>query len=285
MTQPELSTFEFDVVTVDAQGHETQRTRGQAQSFTEDLGNGIGLDMVLVPGGSFVMGAPATEAESLDWERPQHPVRVKPFFVGKYPVTQAQWFAVSALPKVDCDLNPNCSKFKGLKRPAERVSWFEALEFCDRLSHCTGRAYRLLTESEWEYACRAGTTTPFHFGETITTALANYNGNYTYGAGPKRERREQTTEVDSFPANAFGLYDLHGNVQEWCLDYWQRSYEGAPTDGSVWTCTEGQLPYRRVLRGGWWDYDPQGCRSACRSWLYADHRYDSIGFRVACAAP
>ncbi|MFM6271198.1 MAG: formylglycine-generating enzyme family protein, partial [Dolichospermum sp.] len=166
---------------------------------------------------------------------PQHEVTIKPFSMGKYPITQAQWQAVAALPQVNQELKPNPSRFKGAKRPVEQVSWHEAVEFCARLSNYTKRPYRLPSEAEWEYACRAGTTTPFHFGDTITTELANYNGNYTYGDGSKGVYRKETTEVGSFKiANELGLYDMHGNVWEWCQDDWHNNYEGAPTDGSAW---------------------------------------------------
>ncbi|MFM6071877.1 MAG: formylglycine-generating enzyme family protein, partial [Dolichospermum sp.] len=166
---------------------------------------------------------------------PQHEVTIKPFSMGKYPITQAQWQAVAALPQVNQELKPNPSRFKGAKRPVERVSWHDAVEFCARLSNHSQRPYRLPSEAEWEYACRAGTITPFHFGETITTELANYNGNNTYGDGPKGVYRGETTEVGSFKiANEFGLYDMHGNVWEWCQDDWHNNYEGAPTDGSAW---------------------------------------------------
>jgi formylglycine-generating enzyme required for sulfatase activity len=124
------------------------------------------------------------------------------------------------------------------------------------LSKATGREYRLPSEAEWEYACRAGTTTPFHFGETITTDLANYNGNYTYGSGSKGQYRKQTTDVGSFPANAFGLHDMHGNVWEWCQDTWHENYNGAPTDGSAWV-DENANQNRMILRGGSWYNNPR----------------------------
>jgi len=181
------------------------------QSFTEDLGNGVKLDMVYIPGGSFLMGSPTTEKDSRDPERPQHRVTIKSFLMGKDPVTQAQWKAVGNLPKVNRDLKPDPSRFKGENRPVERVPWYDAVEFCDRLSRHTGKTYRLPSEAEWEYACRAGTTTPFYFGETITPDLANYDGNYTYGSGAKGKYRQETTPVGSFPPNKFGLYDLHGS--------------------------------------------------------------------------
>ncbi len=185
--------FEFNVVSVNAKGQPTKHSRKQAQYFTENLGNGVSLEMVAIPGGTFRMGSPETEAEQSNAESPQHSVTVKPFFMGKYPVTQAQWRTVASLPQVNRPLEPNPSYFKGDDRPVEQVSWYNAVEFCDRLSRLTKREYRLPSEAEWEYACRAGTTTPFHFGETITTDLANYNGNYTYGTGSKGKYREQTT--------------------------------------------------------------------------------------------
>ncbi len=226
-----LKSFEFDVVTVNAQGWKISRKKCRAQYFTEDLGNGVTLEMVAIPGGTFMMGAPKNEQGSRDDERPQHQVTVQPFFMGRYPVTQAQWRAVAALPQVNKELDPNPSYFKGDDRPVERISWYDGLEFCARLNFrinfTAGRDYRLPSEAEWEYACRAGTTTPFYFGETITTDLANYDGNYTYGNAPKGEFRQETTTVGSFPPNAFCLYDMHGNVWEWCADTWHDNYEGA----------------------------------------------------------
>jgi formylglycine-generating enzyme required for sulfatase activity len=226
-----------------------KRYKKTAQYFTEDLGNGIELEMVLIPGGTFTMGSPKEELNSSEDERPQHQVTIKPFCFGKYPVTQAQWQAIAALPQVNLELKPNPSRFKGANRPVESVSWRDAVEFCDRLSNHTQRPYRLPSEAEWEYACRAGTTTPFHFGETITTDLANYNGNYTYGNGSKGVYRKETTEVGSFKiANEFGLYDMHGNVWEWCQDDWHNNYEGAPTDGSAWISDDAKSD--KLLRGG-----------------------------------
>ncbi|NEO64399.1 MAG: formylglycine-generating enzyme family protein, partial [Moorea sp. SIO4G2] len=206
----------------------------EIQYFAEDLGNGITLDMVAIPDGTFMMGSPETEKGHKKNESPQHQVTVKSFFMGKYPVTQAQWQSVAALPQVNRKLDPNPSRFNGKHRPVERVSWYDAVEFCERLSQYTKRPYRLPSEAEWEYACRAGTTTPFHFGETITTYLANYDGNYdyTYSFGSKGKSVQETTPVGSFGVgNDFGLYDMHGNVWEWCADHWHDNYIGAPTDG------------------------------------------------------
>ncbi|MDJ0797909.1 MAG: SUMF1/EgtB/PvdO family nonheme iron enzyme [Calothrix sp. MO_167.B12] len=278
--------FAFDVVTVNAQGQEIQWQRRHIQYFTEDLEKNVTLDMVAIPGGTFIMGA--SEKEFYKHEHPQHQVIVPPFFMGKYPITQAQWKGVAALPKVNRDLKLNPSYFKDDTRPVEKVSWYDAVEFCARLSRETGREYRLPSEAEWEYACRAGTTTPFHFGETITSDLANYDGESTYGNTPKGEKRGQTTPVGSFPPNAFGLYDMHGNVWEWCLDDWHSNYEGAPTDGSPWFDNKNNL-YQKygkaVLRGGSWILFPSDCRSAYRdNYIRAERdliNYD-FGFRVAC---
>jgi formylglycine-generating enzyme required for sulfatase activity len=161
----------------------------------------------------------------------------------------------------------------------EQVSWKEAMEFCRRLSVRTGRNYTLPSESQWEYACRVGTTTAFSFGETLTPELANYNGNNTYVSGPKGVYRQKTAEVGSFPANGWGLHDMHGNVWEWCLDSWHGTYKGAPPDGSAWTTDGGA---NRLLRGGSWDDFPRYCRSACRNVALPVDRYDGFGFRVCC---
>ncbi|NEO97120.1 MAG: formylglycine-generating enzyme family protein [Symploca sp. SIO2E9] len=262
--------------------------RSTAHYFTEDLGNGVSLDMVYIPSGTFLMGSPKTEEGHRSTEEPQHQVNVKAFFMGKYPVTQAQWRAVAALPQVNKELNPEPSRFKGEERPVEQVSWYDAVEFCSRLSSHTGREYRLPTEAEWEYAARAGTTTPFHFGETITTDLANYNGNSIYGSGSKGEYRRETTAVGSFKAaNSFGLYDIHGNVWEWCADSWHYNYEDAPYDGRAWIDSEYNGNNNKVLRGGSWFDAPYGCRCAYRGydaiWRHDGFNYD-IGFRVVYGA-
>jgi formylglycine-generating enzyme required for sulfatase activity len=266
-----------------------QREIRKAQYYPEDLGNGVTLDMVLIPGGTFLMGSPKDELERENSESPEHKLTVSSFFMGKYPVTQAQWKAVAALPKVDQDLKPDPSDLKGGDRPVENVSWHDATEFCRRLAEKTGRPYRLPSEAEWEYACRAGTTTPFYFGETITTDLANYDGTGesfgSYGRGPKGIHRKETTPVGSFPANTFGLYDMHGNVWEWCEDHWHGNYEGAPNDGSAWIDSDAEKDAFRVRRGGSWDDNPRNCRSATRYYNSAVFRIDFYGFRVVCSGP
>jgi|JFJP01.1.fsa_nt_gi Uncharacterized conserved protein len=302
LTPPPPPTFTFETVTVNRQGEIIQRQTKQARYFTEDLENGVTLDMVYIPGGSFLMGASSylvkqdglpflsdmffgfskneTEDEegNSDNEKPQHLVTIKPFLMGKYTVTQAQWKAVTKFPKLQRELDPDCSYCKGDNLPVDNVSWHDAVEFCARLSQKTGRNYRLPSEAEWEYACRAATTTPFYFGETITTDLVNYNDNYTYGSSQKGIYPEKTTVVGSFPPNAFGLYDMHGNVYEWCADPWHENYNSAPTDGSVWE-SGGNTQYR-VIRGGSWYYNPWDCRSVFRFWVVPVARNWSFGFRV-----
>lgn len=267
--------YEFDVITVNDRGEEINGEKESAKYFTEDLGNAIALDMVKIPAGTFLMGTEDTSQRDED-EKPQHQVTIPSFYMGKYEVTQRQWKAVAAMPQIDRELKPDPSRFKGEDLPVESVSWFDAVEFCARLSKATGREYRLPSEAEWEYACRGGTTTPFHYGETITSELVNYRGTSTYANEPKGEYRDKTTPVGSFPPNAFGLYDMHGNVYEWCADTYQESYEGAPSDGSAWV-TEDNSNY--VLRGGSWFDTPHYCRSALRLRNAPVNDYDYLGFR------
>jgi formylglycine-generating enzyme required for sulfatase activity len=261
-------------------------TRKKARYFIETLPNNIPLEMVEIPAGSFVMGAPESEKESRDNERPQRDVSVPTFCMGKYPITQAQWGVVATLPQINQELNPDPSNFKGDQCPVEQVSWLDAMEFCRRLSKHTRREYRLPSEAEWEYACRAGTTTPFHFGETITTDYVNYDGGYPYGDAPKGEDRNDTTDVGSFKAaNTFGLYDMHGNVWEWCADDWHDSYEGAPKDAQIWIkdIKNYEDPESvKLLRGGSWSFFARYCRSACRYYDLARSRNFIVGFRVVC---
>ena len=216
---------------VDQQGKTVQVEKSSVKYFVENLPGGVELEMGVILGGSFLMGSP--KGEGSDSERPQHSVMVSPFLMGKYLITQAQWKAIASLDKIEIDLESDPSYLKGDERPVERVTWDECVEFCKRLSELTGRDYRLPSEAEWEYACRAGTTTPFYFGETITTDFANYDGDSVFASEPKGQYRGKTTPVGQFPPNAFGLYDMHGNVWEWCADDWQRNYKGAPSDGSL----------------------------------------------------
>ncbi|MGK7921148.1 MAG: SUMF1/EgtB/PvdO family nonheme iron enzyme, partial [Trichodesmium sp.] len=271
--------FTFEVITVDNSGYITKRTQGSARQKVEDLGNGIKLEMVYIPGGSFLMGSPENEEGREKKESPQHQVTLQPFYMSKYPITQEQYQVI---------MGENPSEFKkgilfrrncnGEKRPVESVNWHKAREFCQKLSLKTKKTYTLPSESQWEYACRASTTTPFYFGETITSELVNYNGEYPYGTAPKGKRRGETTDVGTFPPNAFGLYDMHGNVLEWCQDVWHGNYNGAPTDGSAWET--GGDSNGRLLRSGCWYYYSRDCRSARRYCGNADLSIGYIGFRV-----
>ena len=233
--------------------------------------------MIAIPGGTFLMGSPKNEPERDDSESPQHQVTIQPFYMGKFTVTQAQWERVAVLPKINSDLNPKPSHFSGKNRPVEKVSWLDAQEFCARISRATGKKYRLPSEAEWEYACRAGTTTPFYFGDNISPDLVNYNGNYPYNSGAIGTYRNQTTDVGTFPPNSFGLCDMHGNVQEWCEDDYKENYNNASKDGSA-LINRGAIC--KLLRGGSWDDDAEICRSAYRYRYSRGFSNDSYGFRV-----
>ncbi|WP_071188929.1 bifunctional serine/threonine-protein kinase/formylglycine-generating enzyme family protein [Trichormus sp. NMC-1] len=251
------------------------------KSFTEDLGNGVLLEMIAIPGGTFLMGSSKNEPKRYDSESPQHRITIQPFYMGKFTVTQAQWERVAKSPQVKDKLQPNPSSFSGKNRPVECVSWLDAQEFCARISKSTGKKYRLPSEAEWEYACRAGTTTPFYFGDNITTDLVNYDGNYPYNSGAKGKYRQQTTDVGIFPPNAFGLYDMHGNVWEWCEDDWQENYINAPTEASASINRSGS---GNILRGGSWNNGARHCRSASRDSYARVNRSNYVGFRVVVSS-
>ncbi|MDJ0601275.1 MAG: SUMF1/EgtB/PvdO family nonheme iron enzyme [Crocosphaera sp.] len=280
---PPVEAFSFERPIVDETGTILKRVKGDSQSFKEELGEGIMLEMIYIPGGTFVMGSSPTEAGSQVCEQPQHSVTLEGFFLGKFPVTQKQWEIVAQYPKVNRDLGVEPSCFKGSDRPVESISWEDAVEFCDRLSQHSQRPYQLPSEAQWEYACRGGTTSPFYFGSTLTGDLANYMGKRLYGGESSSIYRQETTSVTAFYPNSFGLYDLHGNVWEWCADAWHSTYENASTSGKPWLSSQQQT--RRVLRGGSWDEDAYHCRCASR---YAYHPQavgvSRIGFRVMLRA-
>jgi formylglycine-generating enzyme required for sulfatase activity len=268
--------FEFKIATIAPKAREHTIAYKHSKCFKENLGNGILLEMVAIPGGTFMMGSLASEG--YDSEKPQHRVTVKPFYMGKHPITQAQWQIVAALEPIHLPLPLNPSKHQGANLPVERVSWYEAVEFCQRLSKLSGRSYRLPSEAEWEYACRAGTTTPFHFGRKLPRQLAN-----SYESQPQGQNSKKTTPIGAFEfANAFGLYDLHGNVYEWCLDLWHNSYERAPCDGRAWLTTQDWEEELRVIRGGFWLSHARHCRSAYRDNCEPDSRSGVVGLRVVC---
>jgi eukaryotic-like serine/threonine-protein kinase len=272
---PQLTKIQFTSVKLDRQGIVIDKPVGSAEIFTESLGKDVGLKMVKIPAGKFLMGSPATEKDRQNDESPQHQVSVSEFYLGQTLVTQAQWLAIMGN-------NPAYAQGND-KLPVEKVSWLDAMNFCRKLSQKTGKTYRLPSEAEWEYACRAGSTTPFAFGETITPAVVNYDGESSDGKAAKGKYKHKTTPVGSFPLNLFGLSDLHGNLWEWCLDEWVDSYKGALNDGSA----RGDIhsrdgKKRRLLRGGTWGYDASYCRSANRENIAASYRNGLIGFRVVC---
>lgn len=273
--------FSFSSIQLNRQGKEIKRPLYQAKSKVFDLGHDVFLEMVAIPPGSFRMGAAKGEKFSATSEGPQRSVQVQPFLMGKYPVTQAQWHAVAQLPKVNRDLALHPAHFQGAQHPVESVSFLEAVEFCDRLSVLTGQPYRLPSEAEWEYASRGGTTTPFAFGETVTGDVANYVSQYAYAAEVTATYPQSTTPVGQFLPNAYGIYEMHGNVWEWCADHWHDHYVGAPTDSQPWV--KGGNAAWRSLRGGSWSDYPSRLRSASRSGYPAASFNRTIGFRV-CAA-
>jgi formylglycine-generating enzyme required for sulfatase activity len=230
-------------------------------TITEDLGEGVTLELIQLPAGQFMMGTSDNYNEAWHEEKPQHLVKVKAFAMGKYPITKAQYKAV---------MGNKISRFQGHpNHPVERMSWDDAQKFCRKLSQATGKQYRLPTEAEWEYACRAGTTTRYYFGDN-----ARRLGDYAWF----RDNSNKTIHpVGQKRPNAWGLYDMQGNVWEWCEDGWHDNYQGVPTDGSAWTQGENN---HRVLRGGGWYGSSRFGRSSYRSGSNPGFRSDDIGFRV-----
>ncbi|BAQ65039.1 formylglycine-generating enzyme family protein [Geminocystis sp. NIES-3709] len=275
--------YKYQVVTINLAPFNSQspttlslnKVEKEGDYFEVRLSENSLLEMVYIPQGQFIMGTPETEQGRSKDETPQHQVLIESFFVSKYPITQNQYIAV---------MNENPSFFKGENKPVENISWFSAQNFCQKLSALTGKQFRLLTESEWEYVCRARTETPFSFGKSITPELANYKASYGYGDGKSGQWRQETTDVDSFYANDFGLYDLHGNVWEWCQDHWHEDYDRSPCDGSAWleTSPDSEEDLPRVIRGGSWDDTAYYCRSGVRLWTLPQFKGKLIGFRVAC---
>ena len=241
----------------------------------KEITNSIGIKLMLIPKGKFLMGSPESKEGRFENETHHRVTITKDFYMGAMEVTQAQWQKV---------MGNNPSKFKGDQLPVETVSWDEAVEFCKRLSEMpeekkAGRKYRLPTEAEWEYACRAGTTTPFHFGSQLNGRQANCDGTKPYGTETKGPYLENTSSVGTYPANAWGLYDMHGNVWEWCSDW----YEGYPPE-SVTDPIGPATGSDRVRRGGCWGGGAVFVRSAIRGRYTPSDRDDCIGFRVALSS-
>jgi formylglycine-generating enzyme required for sulfatase activity len=308
-----IDKFIFKTITVTSdffrERLQTEEQEGEACSFSELLENRVPnqqetseacslerlpLEMILIPRGRFLMGSPVDEPDAEATEHPQHDVALPDIWMSRCLITQKQWQFVAAFPRINRDLPVDPFHFNGENLPVERVSWLEAIEFCDRLSLHTHRTYRLPSEAEWEYACRGQhvkgdqdvsslPSLPFHYGETITPELANYDSNYIYEGrikGLKGTWLRSTTVVKNFSPNAFGLYDMHGNVAEWCMDHWHKSYDNSPTDGSPWQDENLSQEAPRVVRGGSWALLPRYCRCAYRKSFRADERSYDIGFRV-----
>ncbi len=257
------------VVDVKAQWHQAHPAQSERRPG-ETITNSLGMKFVLISPGTYLMGSPQAEKYRFNNEL-QHQVTLsREFYLGVCTVTQEEWQAV---------MGNNPSHFQGEKNlPVESVSWNDGQEFLKTLRKKDQKPYRLPSEAEWEFACRAGTTTPFYFGEVISTKQANFDGNDTFGNGKEGVCRQKTTSAGSFPANALGLYDMHGNVLEWCQD-WYEDYSDhdvvdphGPHDG-----------HRHVLRGGSWSYIPQHCRSAYRGWGGSAVRSKAVGLRVCFA--
>jgi formylglycine-generating enzyme required for sulfatase activity/uncharacterized caspase-like protein len=248
-----------------------------ADRRTLDLGSDCSIALLPIPGGSFSMGAAATDRPPIASAVPSHNVTLSPFYLSATPITQAQWRAVAALPRIAQDLVPSPSRFSGETLPVEQVSWFDTMEFCQRLAQFLSQPLRLPSEAEWEYACRAATVTAFSAGDSLAPTQANYDWRKSDLENPPNWLR-QTTPVHQFPANPWGLHDLHGNVAEWCLDGWHPNYRSAPNDGSAWVAQDDS---GRILRGGSWFSPPRQCRSAERSSRFPGLRDATIGFRIA----
>lgn len=269
----QFNTFRFDTATIDKNNSIKEQSSIAARCFILEFDAGVNLEMVEIPGGSFPMGALASEIGSRENERPVHQVNVSSFFMSKFPITQAQWLAIiPTLPQMG-------NKFYGSELPVVNVWLEKALEFCRRLKELTNLPFRLPSEAEWEYACRAGTTTPFSFGQSITTDFANFNGQLPYNNSSSGIFKQQTTPIGYFPfANGFGLFDMHGNVWEWCADIWHEDYTGAPSDNRAWL-TSGDHSYC-VQRGGSWLDGANRCRSAYRVGDVAHNTDNIVGLRL-----
>lgn len=308
----ELQNYEFETLALDSKGTVVERKKKQTKSYYEKLDDNVPLEMIEIPAGKFLMGITDGEAEKIregyrhdfehvymDWlneclarQMPQHPVNVPRFYMGKFEITQAQWLAVATkLPKINRDLVPYPTDKKGADLPTfrkddylpvENVSQDDAIEFCARLSKLTGKEYRLPSESEWEYACRGGTTTLYNIGQTITSDYANINGTYGYTLW-SIARNEPIPVGVLGNANGFGLYDMHGNLSELCLDVWHENYNGAPTSGNAWI--EDGDDTLSILRGGSWSECPRFNTVAWRE--RASKKNQSLygtGFRVVTRA-
>jgi len=290
------NSFTFTTISVGINGQLGDTISLSGKAYVQDL-DGVQLELVEIPGGTFYMGTDTSEIVRYDlvneiskfypgdsttsenhklWpyrETPKHLVTVSPFKIGKFEITQRQWKKVAKLPLINYSLHENPSVHIGDNKPVECVSFRAAEEFCNRLSRYTGKKYRLPTEAEWEYACRAGSTSQFSFGDNIQPSFVNYDGGFPFLTVPRGIYRNTSVDVGSLGyANRFGIYDMPGNVWEWCSDLWHADYRNAPTDGSAWLEESGYNSEARVVRGGSWYWFAYGCRSAYRNFQV---EYDS----------
>ena len=264
-----MEAFTFESVRLDRTGSVIENISGSAQVFHETIAPGLVLTFVALPGGTFSMGS--IKGQGFEEETPRHLVSLQPFFIGQFPVTQEQWKAVMG--------KAAQGRFSGSRLPVDRISWEDANAFCRKLAKLTGRAYCLPSEAQWEFAARAGSQTPFSTGESITTDYANFCGPHRYREEPPGLYRHQTTLVDAFLPNAYGIYDMQGNLWEWCADRWHADYTAAPFNGEPWE--HGGEPGYRVLRGGSWHEPPANCRPAVRLRGVETEPDDMYGFRIA----
>jgi eukaryotic-like serine/threonine-protein kinase len=252
---------------------ETWADPWHGKEITIRVNRSVSLEMVYVDGSSFLMGSPKQEVFRRDDEGPVHEVELDGFWMGKYEITQAQYKAITG---------ENPSLYKGKRRPVEKVSWEDTMAFCRQLSEKLGYTFTLPTEAQWEYACRAGTTGSFTFGECLSTADANYDGNYPIRGCPEGEYRKETWVAGSGKPNDWGLYDMHGNVWEWCLDYYSPEYITHITRKNPVGPPTGR---ERVFRGGSWSSDARNCRSAARYRSIPASSGEIVGFRIVMNGP
>jgi len=291
-TFPNSKIYHYEIITLNEEGEIAERCKGENHGYLETTA-GLNIEMVLIPAGEFMFGFLDNEDVTTHPDRPRYRVTVPEFWMSRTTITQGQWQIIAEMRQMAQALNPNPSYFAGKNNPVERVSWQDCIEFCLRLSRASLKPYRLPSEAQWEYACRAGTTTPFHFGPTLSSEVANYQGNRTYGQGKKGEYLQQTNPGGHLNSpNAWGLHDMHGNVSEWCLDDWHN--EGTPMDGTAWInnqkyskSNEDWLfnlfkinPASKVRRGGSWRDYPITCRSGVRQQINPTTISEAVGFRV-----
>jgi formylglycine-generating enzyme required for sulfatase activity len=269
---PNSEKYDFESIVLNQYGEIINHYSCQAQRIVESLGKNE-INLILIPGGEYDMGT------SVRSQSPIHLVKIAPFLISQYPITKAQWQEVASWSTVNLSLKKQPVRKGSIDSPVVKISWNDAVEFCDRLSIKTGSIYRLPTESEWEYTCRATTNTDFSLGQTITSKYVNYDATITYRSEPRSVYRERPNTINEFTyPNRFGVFDMHGNVWEWCADHWHDNYHGAPMDNLSW---ESLGESRRVIRGGSWRNEPALCTSTYRQASNEESQSsNNIGFRI-----